>query len=93
MLSLKDIPWDEGERMVVGLERIGNDKAIETLLLVLARAKSILAYQAYLSLRRIRREPSKEISLEEFEQRREGVAEEYERWLRSKRERKRQKQG
>lgn len=90
MLTVKNLPWDEGERMVAGLERIGDDRAIETLLLVLARAKSVLAYHAYLSLRRIRREPSREVSLEEFEQRREGLVEEYDRWLKVQREKRRQ---
>lgn len=90
MLAAKDIPWDEGERMLAGLERIGSEQAIETLCVVLGKAKSILAYQAYLSLRRIRGDLSKEVSLEEFEQRREALAGDYGDWLKKYLEKKRQ---
>ncbi|MEI6634208.1 MAG: hypothetical protein WCP22_10380 [Chlamydiota bacterium] len=83
MLSAKEISWEEGERMVVGLERIGDEKAVETLVDVLRKSKSVLAYQAYVSLRKFRGESSIQISLEEFEQRREGLIADYDVWLKA----------
>ena len=89
MLSAKEVSWEEGERMVVGLERIGDEKAVETLVAVLRKAKSVLAYQAYVSLRKLRGESSIQISLEEFEQRREGLSADYDVWLKALKEKKR----
>lgn len=89
MLAAKEVGWEEGERMVIGLERIGDLKSIGVLVEVLRKAKSVLAFQAYVSLRRLRGEPSIPISLEEFEQRRDGLVTEYDAWLKALKEKKR----
>ena len=89
MLAAKDVGWEEGERMVFALERIGDVKAVETLVAVLHKAKSVLAYQAYVSLRRFRGDSPIPISLEEFEQRRDELGADYDLWLRAFKEKKR----
>lgn len=88
MLSAKEVSWDEGERMMIGLERIGDEKSMGILLVVLRKAKSVLAHQAYVSLRNLRGEPSKQISLEEFEQRREELSADYDAWFKALKEKK-----
>lgn len=74
IVAERGVNSQEGECCVVALERIGNKRAAELLLGVVRRAQPLLAYDAYLSLRALKGEGGRPVALEEFEQRRDAVA-------------------
>ncbi len=65
------------------LERIGNAEAVEALVELLRTANPIVAYEAYLSLRKLRGQWGRALSLEEVEQARAILADDYSAWNRS----------
>jgi hypothetical protein len=67
----------DGEKGVAILEQLGTDEAKEVLIETLRSATPLIAYEAYLSLRRLYGEPGKALSLEEVEQGRKALAESY----------------
>jgi len=76
MLADRSLPAEEGEAYLVALERIGGRRAAEVLREVAHDARPLLAYEAYLSLRKLEGQPGRVLSLEEFEQGRNILCEE-----------------
>jgi HEAT repeat protein len=85
MLANNDVSLEDGTWGVVAMERIGNAKAREALIEVLRSGKPLIAYDAYLALKRMRKQPGKPLSLEEFEQGRSVLVEEFAAWNKAKR--------
>ena len=77
------ISFADGEKAAAILEQIGSAEAIEILIEVLRNATPLVAYEAYLSLRRLRGQSGKALSLEEVEQGRATLASSYSVWQES----------
>jgi hypothetical protein len=83
ILADRSLPAEEGEAFLVALERIGGRRAAGVLREVVRDARPLLAYEAYLSLRKLRGQPGRVLSLEEFEQGRTIIYEEVSAWQRA----------
>ncbi len=83
ILSNQSLSAAEGEALVVALERIGGGRAAEALLELIRSARPLCAYDAYRSLAKLRGQPGRALSLEEFEQGRSLLCEDYAAWLKT----------
>ncbi|MCX6340188.1 MAG: HEAT repeat domain-containing protein [Candidatus Aureabacteria bacterium] len=80
ILADRSLPAEEGEVFLAALERIGGRSAAGVLLEVVRSGRPLLAYEAYLSLGEMRGQTGRVLSLEEFEQGRTVLCEEYRAW-------------
>ena len=83
MLQNADLSPSEGSQLVMALERIGNREAAKKLVRAVHAAPSIIAYEALLSLQKMRGKWERSYSLEEFEQERKVLADDYAAWVES----------
>jgi len=83
ILADQSLPAGEGGAFMVALERIGGGRAAAALREVVRDARPLLAYEAYLSLEKLRGQPGRVLSLEEFEQGRSILCEDYSAWLKA----------
>ncbi|MCX6357574.1 MAG: hypothetical protein NT045_06850 [Candidatus Aureabacteria bacterium] len=71
----------DGDACIVALDRIDARASSETLIQIMRGAKPLLAYDAYRVIRRRRGGAGRLLSLEQFEQGKDLLAEEYSAWL------------
>ena len=80
-LKDKDVFPLQARQYIVALERIGNKAAIARLVQTMRTAAPVVAYESYLALRRLRGKWNAALSLEEFEQARKPLCENYAEWM------------
>ncbi|MDD5557314.1 MAG: HEAT repeat domain-containing protein [bacterium] len=83
ILSSREIGIPEAEICTVAMERIGTGKARGMLIEAMRIGRPLTAYDAYLSLKRIRGVPGRPLSVEEFEQGRGILVDEFSAWRRT----------
>lgn len=85
-LSDRSLPASEGEAFLVALGRIGGARASAALCEAMRDARPLLAYDAYLSLKELRGQAGRPLSIDEFVRGRTTVVDEYAAWLKRRNE-------